>query len=47
MTPAEARSGLMTLLAMAAAALPASAAPARPVRFERLSLEHGLSQRGT
>jgi diguanylate cyclase (GGDEF)-like protein len=34
--------GLMTVATLAAA--PASAAPARPIRFDRLSLEQGLSQ---
>jgi len=46
MKPFETRIGVLALLAMAglAAARPASAALVRPIRFDRLSLEQGLSQ---
>ena len=44
MTPTQARVGIIAALALAAGALPATAAPGRPIRFDQLSLEQGLSQ---
>ena len=46
MRPARATVGLIAFgtLAAMAAAVPAVATPARPIRFDRLSLEQGLSQ---
>jgi diguanylate cyclase (GGDEF)-like protein len=46
MKPSEARLVLLALLVLTAASLaaPAAGGPARPIRFDRLSLEQGLSQ---
>ena len=44
MRPMQTPAGLVTLLVLAAAVPTAWAAPGRPIRFDRLSLEQGLSQ---
>src|SRR5947208_9405881 len=46
MKPIEARFAILAPLALAAASLavPAAAGPVRPIRFDRLSLDQGLSQ---